>query len=130
MCRIQAVAITFFACTSVIWTTCIAWYIYRSVNVSSRADRPERYQLRFHIIAWTYSAISAGFVGTMDVEYSGMWCWIPDTRFVDELSKFLIFYSPLWLMWLLNIYWYAAASREINRLLKEVCSSITPPHNY
>jgi hypothetical protein len=49
-------------------------YIYRSVFVSSRTDRSDQYQNRFHIITWTYSAICAGYVAIWpDVEYGGMW---------------------------------------------------------
>lgn len=114
VCKIQSVTITFFACTSIAWTTCITYYIYVSVSSGTPAAM---YEKRFHFASWTYSGICAIVVAVLRTGWSDIWCWVPSSSLNNDIVRFLLFYGPLWLIWLYNFVLYMIVHARIRRLL-------------
>jgi Slime mold cyclic AMP receptor len=115
VCKAQAVIITFSACAGIGWTTCIAFYIYRTVKTGDRLYHYERF---FHIIVWSYSFLSASYVAYESTSFQEIWCWIPDNTSTEKRAQFIAFYAFLWCAWFANIVLYSLVLIKIHRIVK------------
>ena len=53
-------------------------------------------------------------------------CWIPDTSVEDQALRFVVFYLPLWLAWVVNVLLYVIVHLRIKRILKQVRPLVAP----
>lgn len=109
-CRVQAAAISFFSCTSVMWTACIAFYIRAAARGSVPASELEaRYGARFHAAVWPVAAAAAGVTVATPARFDEQWCWIAGSRY-----DFLTVYGVLWAAWAVCFYWYRGTARLLD----------------
>lgn len=114
-CLVQAVVVTYFGLSSIIWTVIIAYALHQTIcrqNVNLEA-RCEGY---FHMIGWGVPFIALVFVAVFSsFGEAGFWCWVPNTP-VGVLMRLAVFYFPLWFGVAYNFWVY----RKVRRLLKRM----------
>jgi hypothetical protein len=119
-CIIQSWLVQFFSVASFLWTTVIAFVLYRTV-VRHRTDS-ESLEPYFHAYVWGTSLIFAVIPQAFEVYGdAGFWCWIGDNiahnqrnKNVDgHIFRLICFYIPLWLAIVWNAFAFISVLREI-----------------
>lgn len=114
-CYIAAVADTFCALSSVLWTSTIAWSLYITV-VRGREDI-ESLKGYFHLYSWGIPLLITPLPFITDSYGPAQgWCWIAASKnsiWLGTMWRLIAFYGPLWLVIPFNIYSYARVIRAI-----------------
>lgn len=111
VCKLQGTSLTFLTLSSVLWTAMIAFTLYRGV-VKQRA--PEDYEYWFLGIALSVPAAATGlpFI-THSYGPAEGWCWIEGDS-VGNIWRLSLFYGPLWIVIVFNVWAYFRVIRSIN----------------
>lgn len=119
-CYVEAWLVQIFSVASFLWTTVIAFVLYRTV-VLHRTDS-EALEPWFHAYVWGTSLLLAiipqagGVYGD-----AGFWCWISDKEITGakaehlngHVFRLICFYVPLWLAIIWNAFAFISVVREI-----------------
>lgn len=122
LCITQAFIINFAGLSSILWTTVIAYTVYKIVS------RPyfyyRRYEKYYLLYAYAFPFVLSliPFITDDYGEGSG-WCWIrlyeDDNGKQDLYIVFIEFYGPLWVAFFFNLFTYWRASVVVRGLLKD-----------
>ncbi|KAL2632491.1 hypothetical protein R1flu_003970 [Riccia fluitans] len=95
LCYVQGYTTQFFSVASFLWTTTIAFTLYRTV-VKHKVDL-EDFEPAFHIYVWSTAFVMAIIPSIAD-DYgpAGAWCWVRNETTTGKLLRFMTFYVPLW----------------------------------
>ena len=114
-CYIAAVADTFCALSSVLWTSTIAWCLYITV-VRGREDI-ESLKVYFYLYSWGLPLVICPLPFITDSYGPAQgWCWIAASKqdiWLGTMWRVLAFYGPLWLVVPFNVYSYARVIRAV-----------------
>lgn len=120
MCYSQAVVMSFFELASVLWTTVIAFTLYRLI-IEQKTSTHLIY--RFHAFAFGLPAVfsllpfTTGSYGNV-----GAWCWITTdadaTGYFDPgtVWRLSLFYMPLWITIAYNSVVYVMVTNSLQRV--------------
>eukprot|EP00743_Colponemidia_sp_Colp-15_P007850 GILK01008503.1.p1 GENE.GILK01008503.1~~GILK01008503.1.p1 ORF type:complete len:338 (-),score=32.26 GILK01008503.1:371-1384(-) len=112
-CVTQGFMLYFFYMASYLWTSCLAYHLRKSV--STRCERPERYEPLYHLAAWGVPI--AASVVLLCTDHFGdanrVWCWITDQSFFP----LLFFYIPVVFMFCYNLAIYVMLTRRVGRFM-------------
>ena len=113
LCLLQAVGLLYFNLSSILWTCCFAFTLYRDVVPSYRRQALRRYEAYFHMLCWPVPAgltLAASYFG--DLGDAGSWCALS----LQYSEQYLIcFYLPLLAAFTFNLVTYSCVlshSRE------------------
>ncbi len=131
LCYSQALMMSFFELASILWTTVIAFTLFRLIILLKPSND---LMTRFHLYGWgipfvcTVLPLTTGSYGA-----SGAWCWIKDDSIQggedgpsDNLSSSITeqgniwrvttFYLPLWLAIVFNSVMYLIVTNTLSRI--------------
>eukprot|EP00245_Coleochaete_scutata_P003058 TRINITY_DN1436_c0_g2_i1.p1 TRINITY_DN1436_c0_g2~~TRINITY_DN1436_c0_g2_i1.p1 ORF type:complete len:317 (+),score=43.52 TRINITY_DN1436_c0_g2_i1:235-1185(+) len=113
MCYLQGYTTQFFSVASFLWTTTIAFTLYRTV-VKHKAD-VEGLHLPFHLYVWGTSFVMT-VIPMLANDYgpAGAWCWVQNETLSGKLLRFVTFYLPLWAAIIFNGSIYFQVIRMLN----------------
>eukprot|EP00743_Colponemidia_sp_Colp-15_P003637 GILK01003926.1.p1 GENE.GILK01003926.1~~GILK01003926.1.p1 ORF type:complete len:317 (-),score=26.39 GILK01003926.1:333-1283(-) len=102
LCYVQAVLVSYFGLTSVLWSGVIAYTVYETV-ISQNGHVSVRIKA-FHIFVWTTAFILTALPFTTNSYGSaGSWCWISnDQGNISVTWRLVQFYIPLWITFAFN----------------------------
>lgn len=88
-CYAQAVGLSFFELSSVLWTSTIATTLYLSVVRQLRQEQVEAWLPWFFVVCWGAPAILTA-LPFLDSAYgvAGSWCWIVESQDKWRLIQF------------------------------------------
>ena len=113
LCTFQAMLQQFAETASVAWTTVIAFTLYSAILRGSDA---RAHRARFYAYGWGAPALLALLpLATRSYGAAGGWCWLR-ARGVAGLSRFALFYAPLWMAVAFNSAIYLLTVRTLARL--------------
>jgi hypothetical protein len=111
-CDVQAVFVTYFLLSSILWTAAISHALY-TVAVTLE---PDVFLMERRYVVLTYGfPIIALFLPLVRNEYGPAegWCWISSEGVSATVMRFLCFYIPLVIVIVFNIYEYRKIIREL-----------------
>ncbi|KAG6555569.1 hypothetical protein Mapa_002804 [Marchantia paleacea] len=113
LCYVQGYSTQFFSVASFLWTTTIAFTLYRTV-VKHKAD-VEEFGPAFHAYVWG-TAFLMTIIPSIGDDYgpAGAWCWVRTETTAGKVLRFMTFYVPLWGAILFN----GAVYFQVIRMLK------------
>jgi len=119
-CRFQAILISYFELTSILWSAAIAFTLhlaflredtrFSAVEIDSRARW-------YHVTIWCIPLVLTMLPLTTD-SYgdTGGWCWILGDSAADKAWRFIQFYIPLWICVVYSSYVYIQVVRKFHAL--------------
>jgi len=111
LCLTVACFLQFSLLSSVLWTGCIAFLLYRVFT--RRVFEVRHYEKYFHLICWG-SAAATTVIGAVCKCYgeAELWCWIT----LDHgIFRFILFYLPLVAVLTFNCVMFVLISRALSR---------------
>jgi hypothetical protein len=118
-CYLQAIGNTVFPLSSVLWSSVMAYCLYRVVIIK------DYNLLRFEKLYLVYAyglpllfLVPPAATGTFG--YAQGWCWITaedETYIVGSVLRLVCFYIPLWAVIVFNLVVYCKIGRELNKEL-------------
>ena len=137
LCTSQAIIQSFFELASVLWTTIIAYTLFRLI-ISQKTSAHLIY--KFHAFAWGISLIACVLpLSTDSYGNSGSWCWIAipldsegktktNLLIAGNAWRFFLFYFPLWLAIAYNTAVYIIVTRTLKRVANTQCDESKPKY--
>lgn len=114
LCKLQALMLSFFSLSSLLWTSAISYTLVRSVTQPRRIGIHLK-EPSFHIVAWGIPLILALLpmltesYGKQDAHF----CWIKNEG-IDNFWRFFQFYVPLFACIVYNALCYQKASKTVH----------------
>jgi len=112
LCRVQAGGIQFFAISSFLWITCLAFHAFNILCRKKNEEALRAYFKFYFIICYLIPAVSVtaciiseSFGETEDA----VWCWITHEH---QDMRFAVYYIPLVVLWIFNVTIYFLLSKE------------------
>jgi len=96
-CSAQAVMLSFFSVSSMMWTACIAYTLQQAIfGENYHPEDIEKKLPRYHCFSWTI-AIIVTILPAFSDSYgeAGGWCWIQRGG-IHTTWRFFCFYLPMW----------------------------------
>lgn len=116
LCTTQAIMISFFELSSVLWTTMIAFTL--TTLIKDQTKDVTQLIGRMHAFCWGVPLLLALLpLTTSSYGDSGGWCWIRTSEW-GSFWRFLQFYVPLWLAFGYNSIVYFRVQPRIQELLR------------
>jgi len=97
-CQLQAIVISYFELSSILWSCAIAFTLHMAIIRDERNSTISSKQMWYHLLCWglpVFFTILPAF--TKSYGDSGGWCWIKDDTDIAVAWRFITFYIPLWL---------------------------------
>lgn len=118
LCPVQAVVITLFGLSTVLWTVCIALTMY--LVVMSRSRNVEEHELKMVLVCYGLPVVVAGLPFlTHSYGASIEWCWF-NSEFDGEIWQIVAFYGPLWAAFAFNTYFYYEIRQYLGQVLDDL----------
>jgi hypothetical protein len=112
LCVLQAVFVTYFLLSSILWTAAISHALYTVVITLN----PDVYLLerRYVVLTYGFPAIAL-FLPLVRNDYgpSEGWCWISSEDAGAVVMRFICFYVPLVIVIVFNVYQYRKIIQEL-----------------
>ena len=126
MCFVQAIVLNFSCLSSVLWTSVIAFTIYRSV-VLEKTDG-WKYEVFYLLYAFGVP-LSLNFLPMLTNSFGKAegWCWIDieDNNFIQgflggNIWRIINYLAPLWLVIAFNFYLHKKSAEKIKKMIENI----------
>ncbi|CAG9334516.1 unnamed protein product [Blepharisma stoltei] len=124
-CIIQASSLQYTALSSIVWSLIIAYALYDSViNQNSKVELNE---IKFILVGYLSPILTAipPFFTNSYGKAEG-WCWMrirEDHYTIDVTWRFMLFYIPIWIIFIISIIIYYRIIKYVNKQFKGVADS-------
>jgi len=112
LCRVQAAGIQFFAISSFLWISCLAFHAFNVLCRKKHEEALRAYFKYYFLVCYLIPAItivaciiSESFGETED----SVWCWVTQDH---QDMRFAVYYIPLVVLWVFNVTIYVLLSKE------------------
>lgn len=113
LCYMQAVCITYFLLSSILWTAALSHALH-TVVVDTQ---PDFYLMERRYLVLTYGVPAIALIlPLVDNDYGAAegWCWIANRGVGSTIMRFICYYIPLCLVIFYNFWQYRKVIREVN----------------
>jgi len=112
LCSIQAGGMQFFALSSFLWLSCLAFHAF-NILCRKKNEQPLRSYFKYYFLI-CYFLPAATVLACVLTESFGetedsVWCWITQEH---QNMRFAVYYIPLVVLWVFNVGIYIMLSRE------------------
>jgi len=112
LCIVQAGGIQFFALSSFLWISCLAFHAFNTLCRKKGEEALRNYFKFFFVICYIFPAIGVLVCilrNALGQTEDFVWCWITSDH---QNMRFAVYYIPLVIMWVFNAFIYILLSRE------------------
>lgn len=128
LCTVQGLNIELWFLSGAFWTGAMATHCLLAVTLSKPIAQLEPYYKYYHLISWGLPTLiaCASFLLQPILEQGpvyvpiGLWCWVSSNY---SIYRIILFYGPVWLVFLYNAICYSVIGWKLRRLSKLLSNS-------
>jgi len=112
LCRVQGGGIQFFAISSFLWISCLAFHAFNILCRKKNEEALRGYFKYYFLVCYLLPAVTVTaciLSESFGQTESNVWCWITHEH---PYMRFLVYYIPLFVMWIFNVTIYILLARE------------------
>lgn len=126
LCFVQAIVLNFSCLSSVLWTSVIAFTIYRSVVL----EKTDGWKYEVYYLLYAFGIpLSLNFLPMLTNSFGKAegWCWIDieDNNFLQgflggNIWRIINYLAPLWLVIIFNFYLHSESVKKIRKMIENI----------
>lgn len=126
ICFIQAIILNFSCLSSVLWTSVIAFTIYRSVVL----EKTDGWKYEVYYLLYAFGIpLSLNFLPMLTDSFGEAegWCWIDieDSNFIQgflggNIWRVINYLAPLWIVMIINFYLHGESVKKIKKMIENI----------